>query len=85
MYMTRGARAPSNQLTRALRVIIAALATSRATQTSFVNTDCWCDEKKVSTFIKFVAAFCSLLFVWLAGDMLSLSTLPRTSNNTVAA
>ena len=34
MFMTCGARAPSNQLAGALRVIIAALATSRAsTQT----------------------------------------------------
>ena len=50
--MTCGARAPSNQLawlSGALRVIIAALATSRAsTQT---------------TFVKFVAAFSSLLLV----------------------
>ena len=41
-------------LTGALRVIIAALATSRAsTQT---------------TFVKFVAAFSSLLLLWFAGD-----------------
>ena len=56
--MTCGARAPSNQLAAAgaLRVIIAALATSRAsTQTTF----------------KFVATFSSLLFVWFAGDMKS--------------
>ena len=44
-------------LAGALRVIIAALATSRAsTQT---------------TFVKFVAAFSSLLLVWFAGDMKS--------------
>ena len=44
-------------LAGALRVIIAALATSRAsTQTPFV---------------KFVAAFSSLLLVWFAGDMKS--------------
>ena len=44
-------------LAGALRVIIAALATSRAsTQT---------------TFVKFVATFSSLLFVWFAGDMKS--------------
>ena len=57
--MTCGARAPSNQLAGwgAARVIIAALATSRAsTQT---------------TFVKFVATFSSLLFVWFAGDMKS--------------
>ena len=57
-------------LAGALRVIIAALATSRAsTQT---------------TFVKFVAAFslcllCGLLVIW------SLSALLRTTNNTVAA
>ena len=44
-------------LAGALRVIIAALATSRAsTQT---------------TFVKFVAAFSPLLLVWFAGDMKS--------------
>ena len=44
-------------LAGALRVIIAALATSRAsTQT---------------TFVKFVAAFSSLLLVWFAGEMKS--------------
>ena len=49
-----------NWLAGALRVIIAALATSRAsTQTTFVS------------FVKFVAAFSSLLFVWFAGDMKS--------------
>ena len=45
-------------LAGALRVITAALATSRA---STLQT----------TFIKFVAAFCSLLLVWFAGDMKS--------------
>ena len=46
-------------LAGALRVIIAALATSRAsTQTTF---DFF--------FVKFVAAFSSLLLVWFAGDM----------------
>ena len=46
-------------LAGALRVIIAALATSRApTQT-------------LTTFVKLVAAFSSLLLVWFAGDMKS--------------
>ena len=61
--MTCGARAPSNQLAGngwlagALRVIIAALATSRAsTQTTF-----W--SSRGSIF--------SLLLVWFAGDMKS--------------
>ena len=47
-------------LAGALRVIIAALATSRAsTQTTSVQ------------FVKFVAAFFSLLLVWFAGDIKS--------------
>ena len=44
-------------LAGALRVIIAALATSRASAET--------------TFVKFVAAFSSLLLVWFAGDMKS--------------
>ena len=64
--MTCGARAFSNQLAGwalpgALRVIIAVLATSRAsTQTSPLSSS-W----------QFVAAFSSLLLVWFAGDMKS--------------
>ena len=47
-----------NWLAWALRVIFAALATSRA-------------STQTLAFIKFVAAFCSLLLVWFAGDMKS--------------
>ena len=45
-------------LAGALRVIIAALATSRA-------------STQTTSFVKFVAAFSSLLLVWFAGDMKS--------------
>ena len=45
-------------LAGALRVIIAALATSRA-------------STQTTSFVKFVPAFSSLLLVWFAGDMKS--------------
>ena len=58
MFMTCGARAPSNRLAGwGAALHHWALATSRAsTQT---------------TFVKFFAAFSSLLLVWFAGDMKS--------------